>query len=316
MISKTAISSVVFTNCTGRKLQKTDVARLPPMPLPASVDELSARWRDQLQGGRDVHPVESLYAGRAFQDARRAATLLEAPLYIASAGLGMVAASEAAPAYDLTVADSGATILPILKQIGATRMDWWRSLNAARGHPRPIASEMAHLNAATWYLAMPGTYLSMLSEELTQLPTEATRRLRIFTSSAWAHSAPQVLADQVLPYDERLEGTNFSGTRGDFAQRALLHFLEDLNGHALTMDEARDKVASAMSLSIKRELPRRTKKSDEEILQILRVNWHEYGGAGGRLLRFLRDTALVQCEQSRFKGLWHSLREEMNRSNL
>jgi hypothetical protein len=316
MTSTTTIKSVVFTNCTGRKLQKIDVVRLQPMPLPASVDALCTRWLGQLEDGREVRPVEALYAGRSFQDARRAATILGAPMYVASAGLGMIAASEEAPAYDLTIADSGATILPILRQIGATRMDWWRSLNAAKGHPQRIASEMAHLNSATWYVAMPGTYLSMLSEELVQLPVDATQRLRIFTSSAWAHSAPPVLANQVLPYDERLEGTRFPGTRGDFAQRALLHFLEDLAGHDLALDEAKDKVANAMSRSCKRELPRRTKKSDQEIIQILRVNWQEHDGAAGRLLRFLRDTALIQCEQTRFKSLWHCVRDEMNGSNL
>lgn len=237
-------------------------------------------------------------------------------MYIASAGLGMTSASEAVPAYDMTVADSGATILPILRKIGSDTTDWWRSLNTARGHPRPIASEMHRLKRATWYLAMPGTYLTMLTEELLQLPAEAIDRIRIFTSSGWARSAPQVLSNQVLPYDDRLEGTRLAGTRGDFAQRALLHFLEDLGGHVLPMDEAREMVTMAMALSVRRELPSRSKKSDEEIIQILRNNWHQHDGVGGRLLRFLRDKALIQCEQSRFKSLWHAVRDEINRETL
>lgn len=109
----------------------------------------------------------------------------------------------------------------------------------------------------------------------------------------------------MLPYDERLEGLpNYAGTRTDFPQRALLHFVQELDGHRRDFGTAHASVLFEMSKLKKPELPVRVKKSDEEIMALLAKNWDKYDGASGRLLRFLRDEKKVACEQSRFRRLW------------
>ncbi|MGF6923880.1 hypothetical protein OKW28_008077 [Paraburkholderia sp. 40] len=58
-------------------------------------------------------------------------------------------------------------------------------------------------------------------------------------------------------------------------------------------------------------IPVRERKTDSEILALLRKNWDRFDGTSARLLRFLRDEALVACEQSRFRNLWCHLQQDL-----
>ena len=115
----------------------------------------------------------------------------------------------------------------------------------------------------------------------------------------------------VMPYDERLEGhERFAGTRSDFPQRAMRHFVEELDGQYLDVERANDAVETAMAQLKRPVLPQRARKTDEEIIKLIRSQWMTHDGSSLRLLRYLRDEALVACEQSRFRGLWHRVRAE------
>jgi hypothetical protein len=85
-----------------------------------------------------------------------------------------------------------------------------------------------------------------------------------------------------------------------------------LGGHALSLETARQKVLDAMSNLHKPVLPERQRKTDHEILLLLRQNWHRLNGSSARLLRYLRDDALVSCEQSRFRLLRQRFIAELN----
>lgn len=311
MTPETANRYVVLTNCTGRKLQHGVSIDDEALAASSSLNELASIWCSQLNRAGVSYRADALYAGRSFQDARKAASLLDARLLIASAGLGLIAASDCVTAYDLTVSPSGASILPTLRRLNANTADWWSIVNAMRGQPTPVLSAMTEGDQGIWFIAMPSTYLAMITNELEQLPADAQRRLRIFTSPAWLRSAPKSLAAQVLPYDDRLEGTHYAGTRNDFPQRAMLHFIENVHKASLTIEEATAAVLATMSNCSPPSQPKRMRRSDAEITSLLRENWAQHGGASGKLLRFLRDDALVQCEQSRFRDLWNALKPEM-----
>jgi hypothetical protein len=153
----------------------------------------------------------------------------------------------------------------------------------------------------------------MVAADLAQLPPSLREATRVFTSPAGQATLPQDWRDQVMPYDERLdgEGSPRPGTRTDFAQRAMRHFVEDLGAAKLPLAQARQSVLEALSNLKHRTLPHRRRADDDEILQLLRTHWNAYKGQSSRLLRFLRDDALVSCEQSRFRALWLQLRAEM-----
>jgi hypothetical protein len=124
---------------------------------------------------------------------------------------------------------------------------------------------------------------------------------------------PTRLQSSVLPYDERLEGLDgYAGTRSDFPQRALRHFVEVVRGHTLPLEQAREHVRAAMAALRKPVLPERQRKSDEEIIALLRQHWQRLNGSATALLRYLRDDALVACEQSRFRTLRQLVLVEQN----
>lgn len=310
---KTAQPSIIITNCTGRKLHSGGVALNDLASGFSSVDALAGAWRKALLATGPRYVARSLYGGRSFREAELVAESLEAPLYVASGGLGLTSADEFVPAYDLTVSAKGSTILPVLRDLGLSASHWWASLNESLGKPAPIASLLRSQPKATVYVAMPSTYLGLIGDELTALPKSDQARLRIISSPAWQRDASAALVKLALPYDERLETTEFSGTRSDFPQRALRHFIQALRGNALSLAEGRSAVEAAMSSHALKVLPERQKRTDDEISALLRRHWQTNNGSGDRLLRVLRDDLLVKCEQSRFRKLWQTVRAEMER---
>jgi hypothetical protein len=230
-------------------------------------------------------------------------------LYVVSAGLGLVEASRTAPAYDVTVVANDSPLNRKLQSYGAQARDWWRALAEATSNQNPLAALVHKLRGATFFIALPSVYIEMVSEDLGSIAKQEATRMRIFTSPAGALRVPSALQRSVMPYDDRLEGTSRSGTRTDFAQRAMRHFVSDLQGAGLDLEGARRAVENSLQGRRPKEIPSRDRKSDEELAQLLRANWDRFRGNSSRLLRFLRDEALVACEQGRFRRLWLELRE-------
>jgi hypothetical protein len=58
-----------------------------------------------------------------------------------------------------------------------------------------------------------------------------------------------------------------------------------------------------------RDIPPRERKSDEELMEIMDLNWGRARGQASLMLRVLRDDLLIACEQKRFAGLFRHLKE-------
>ena len=107
-----------------------------------------------------------------------------------------------------------------------------------------------------------------------------------------------------MPYDDRLESVDgYSGTRADFPQRAMRHFVERLEAQKLSLTNAHE----AVTRSLRRY-------SNQEITRLIREQWETADGRSTTLLRYLRDEAFVSCEQSRFAQLFRSVRDEVDRN--
>lgn len=316
------MATLVLTSCTSRKRIPVG-ARLPRLPSARAahrygggVAGLAQAWMAAVTSSPAIRqPVGELYVGRSFADARAAAEALGAELSVVSAGLGLIASHEQAPAYELTVADGAGSVLPRLGQLGASIEQWWPTLNFARCNEAwPIAQRIASGRFGRVMLALPARYLELVSADLAKVPLAARHAVRIFTSPAGREAAPVAWRDHVLPYDERLdgEGSPRRGTRVDFAQRAMRHFVEDLGATALPLDKAHAAVEQALSGLQAPTLPPRRRLADDELLELLRTHWAVHSGQSSRLLRFLRDDAQVACEQSRFRSLWLRARAELD----
>lgn len=305
---------IIVTSCTSRKKNTGEVLTLGRAKNASSLATLVHAWVADITSATQRDAAVNLYKGRSFCEAKLAAKEIGAELYVISAGHGLIRSDDLLPSYNLTVSASpGNELHRSLLRLQKTPSDWWQLLTQQFAEHRSLAALMDRTGTSPVLLALPSSYLSLISQDLATLGNEAIARLRIFTSEFGASELPERLRSIVMPYDERLEGLpNFGGTRVDFAQRALRHFVGVLQGHILPLERAKDQVLSAMNALVKPVLPKRQKKSDAEIVELIEKNWERLNGSGAALLRFLRDDALVSCEQSRFAMLRRGVQSHLN----
>lgn len=302
----------VITNCTSRKRAVGEVARLKRSELHGGPEKLATRWLAVTASALTVMPAGDLYVGRAMSESRTVASRLNGSLHVVSAGLGLAARDVYVPNYDLTVVQGHGSIAPALAEAGYGSADWWRELNALKGTPLPLSRHINKAVRTRFLVALPSTYICMLAQDLEELDAGALDRICIFTSRSGAGMLASRLQRCVMRYDERLEGhKRYAGTRSDFPQRAMRHFVEELNGQLLGVESANEAVERAMAELKRPVIPRRVRKTDDEIIELIRSEWEAHNGSSTRLHRYLRDAALVACEQSRFRSLWRQVKTKI-----
>ena len=304
---------VIVTNCTARKRVGVPLVRLKPPPASAGLATMAADWRETLAAAPPVMPAGQLYVGRSISEAKATVKILDARLFVVSAGLGLVSSERLVPGYDLSVVGDDTGLLGLLEARGASISDWWRELNQNCGLPWLLREA----SSALVLIALPTTYLELLSADFAALPSTASSRLRVFTSRSGRKALANFPDIPVMPYDERLESlAGFAGTRSDFPQRALRHFVSSLGAHKLDAVSASAAVEHSLSSCRTPVVPLRRRLSDDEICEIIRKGWSACRANSTRLLRYLRDDELVACEQSRFAGLRRRVALEIAEQNL
>lgn len=304
---------IIVTSCTNRKKNTGEVLTFDGVKHANCLATLVHDWVADITSATQREAAINLYRGRSFSEAKLAAKEIGAELYVISAGHGLIHSDDRLPSYNLTVSASpGNELHRSLLQLQKTPSDWWQLLTQQFAEHRSLAALMDRTGTSPVLLALPSPYLGLISQDLATLQNEAISRLRIFTSELGASELPERLRTTVMPYDERLEGLpSFGGTRVDFAQRALRHFVEVLHGHGLPLERAKDQVLYAMNSLLKPTLPKREKKSDAEIVELIERNWERLNGSSAALLRYLRDDALVACEQGRFAKLRRGVQTQL-----
>ncbi len=144
------------------------------------------------------------------------------------------------------------------------------------------------------YAAMAGTSLAAASPQL-------LARLRIFGASL-EDALPEVLHPAIVPYDDRLDAL-VPGTRSDFAQRALLHFVEHIADQAADRGAEFAAVKALLSGLAAPERPVREQRSDAELTNLIKGRLKPRSSASA-LLRQLRHEDGIACEQGRFGRLF------------
>jgi hypothetical protein len=300
------MSILIITNCSSRK-RDIGIAPLEPSQLESlGLRGLAKIWVKRVkQASVRVAPLD-LYQGRSFSECRMTARLTGAEFYVISAGLGLIHSGDLVPNYSLTISEGSGSLQNWLTLQNASPSDWWAALCEAIGTPSPLSDLINDQSKESQvFIALPASYLEMVAVDLALVRAEVVKNIRIFTSNAGTKILPPILHSAVMPYDDRLEGiANHDGTRTDFPHRALKHFVTQLQGHKLQATLAKASVKRAMDNSSERIVPKREKATDKQIVDLIRANWNDYDGSATKLLRYLRDEALVACEQSRFSALW------------
>lgn len=300
---------LIVTNCTARKRGAQAALTLGAELRGGSLVHTVSNWKAAAAGFQARIAAGSLYTGRAIVETRRAAQSAKAQLFFVSAGMGLISADDEIPSYDLTASGARGTLGDALRMHSSSAAEWWTALSA-NGLSRLI-SEYPDQEVL---VALPATYLEMVELDLDLLEPCQAVGLRIFTSTAGEKKVPAALRGCVMPYDERLESVpGFAGTRGDFPQRALRHFVERLGGLGKSLCESRAAVENALLSHSVRTLPERRRLDDNEVRAIIAKRWSSCDGRSAHLLRALRDEEAVACEQSRFAQLWREVRDQMAR---
>lgn len=296
---------IVVTNCTARK--KAGMPLLPFAPKGDCIRQVAEDWRASLAAQSSRLRAGRLYVGRSILEARNVSQDISAPLFIVSAGIGLVESDEPIPGYDLSASGKGTELAVTLARLGASKSDWWQQLESGKGFGWLLRENPD----ATVLISLPSEYLEMVLADLEALPSVDLARIRVFTSPAGRRKTTKVPGLASLPYDERLESiAGYAGTRSDFPQRALKHFVAELNGHLLPIDEASRTVAASLGGFECKSLPQRRRLDDGEIRGLIRQAWGAVGGNSAKLLRHLRDTEMVACEQGRFSRLRRQVEAE------
>lgn len=300
---------IVVTNCTARKRTGLSLVRFAPRGH--TIRQIAENWRVALDAQHSRLPAERLYVGRSILEARSSSQNLDARLFVVSAGVGLVESDEPIPSYDISASGSSTKLAATLTQHGATKADWWHLLTSGKG----LGWLLRQHPDAMVLMSLPSEYLEMVRGDLETITPDDLSRMRVFTSPAGQRKAEQLPDLPVLPYDERLESiTGYAGTRSDFPQRALKHFISALGAHSLPFDRASLAVSAALSDIQRKTLPKRRRLDDWEIRELIRRSWDDAGGKSAKLLRHLRDKELVACEQGRFSQLRRQVEAEIRDS--
>jgi len=300
---------LVMTTCTNRK-RKAAADQLQMRTLPSScMASVVTDWGIRLRTATELFPACEIYCGRGFKEAVEASALLNAPLLVVSAGLGLVHASSEIPPYECTIVHGAPAGVAGRVKGEFTASGWW----AALSNVSPFSSSLNHAaeNQDGPILAgLSDAYINMISDDLLSLPKATLAKLRLFTRTP-LRRVPHGLHAFTMPYDDRLDGpdSKFSGTLSDFASRAMHHFAQNIMDPQDTRTACEHAVAVTASLKGWRppEKVQRVRHDDAEMLQMIRRYWDDLGGHS---LRRFRDDLNVACEQGRFRALSEIVRAE------
>jgi len=290
----------ILVPCSSRKFVQPAVAATAvalPKGAQAVVETAWARIAADLAADR---PASELYGGRGFGLAKTAAALASADLYVVSAGLGLVHSERAIPSYGVTVSDRGDQAIARRVVGRFDPVSWWATVSGS-GYSERLA-EVTQRHRGLLLVALTAPYAAMIGAELASLPPKELARLRLF-GHGLAGTLPKSLARSVMPYDGRLDAA-LPGTRTDFAQRALLHFCQHVPvDGSLGAHRCAEAVQDHLAVYVAPTPRVRPRRSDAEMIALIGGHLKSTKGVG-RILRLVRDSDGLACEQARFSRLY------------
>lgn len=298
---------LVVTTCTNRKRIAVSGSLLGRVLKSGNSDEVAQDWGRLLEKSKSVVPAKDLYSGRAFREAERAATELDARLFFVSAGLGLVSGDTIVPSYGLTLSRGAED--SVLMKTNQNASAWWDALTAIS-----VFHEELPETDGLILVAVSQPYLEMIGGTLSNWSDGVLSKVRLFVKRNPATTFPKLEA-QWMPYDDRLDllVPDFAGTQSDFAQRAMRHFACAIAAKPGTAKQHTDRVERALSGLTIPDRPNRKKMTDEDLSKTIEENWEAAEGRSGQMLRILRDRLGIACEQGRFKTLFATVRQARQR---
>lgn len=218
--AQAAVAAVLAPCSALKSIPAPKSTRASSLPV-SDQRSLEENWLQRLRAARSVTSAASLYEGRGFRMSQQAALALGAPIYVISAGLGLVHEGKQVPSYGITVSGTGPEGVRTRVQGRFDPAAWWRAVSSG---PFSIPLWDAFSRPGLVLVAMSRPYAEMLVPELERLSSSDVVRVRIM--GVKPDLLPSRLAPCVLRYDDRMDLLH-PGTKIDFAARVLLHFANE-----------------------------------------------------------------------------------------
>ncbi len=304
----------IITSCSNRKrATASGVVGIHSIPRDSTAN-VAKRWMKNVRAARHTKTATELYVGRGFAQAMECKALVCGRLFVVSAGLGLIEGDAQVPNYDLTISPSSSNIERRIIKGEFSCRTWWAEISKLGTQIRGISGLISAYPASLLFIALPRTYVNMVAEDLGSIGPRLAEHIRLFSSEGARHLLPPALQPTLMPYDSRLDGPDspLPGTKADFAQRAMHHFLKNIYPH-LSNDPAQDARAVLRLLRRLRPpvRPNRKRMSDPEVTAVMRKHFKKVDGQSSQMLIYLRQNLGIACEQKRFTKLFRDLKNSL-----
>jgi hypothetical protein len=305
----------LLTNCTSRKRRPaTESLQARSLPI-GDLNVTSREWVSRIEAATQRFVASHLYCGRAISETLQAGKAVDAEIAFLSAGLGIVEQYQKVPGYSLTVSSGYPDSIGGRIDGAFHPASWWEALAKAQGTEAPLSRFIQRRPAKLIVVALPSSYLAMVSQELSGLHEEYLRNLRIIGPRR-LEEMPVPLRSCLLPYDGRLDNpeSGMNGTGSDFPHRALRHFVSRVlpKNRGGSRASHAESVEAAMSAFTPYRRPRGKSASDDDVKLAIVAVWKKHAGHRANILRELRSVLNVACEQSRFRDLANQVEAEVD----
>ena len=298
----------VVVSCSDRKSMPS-APQLRASVLPrGSFGKRTASWMKRAGQAPGLATAASLYQGEHWSVARDLALQDGIELWVASGGFGLISQGAKICGYSATFTPGCAdtvTLASTAKAIDRERKQWWTALQALKSpdHRSSIPQLAAEGSVV---IAASRPYLSAMESEILDAALLAPRRVMISTVGP----VPTRLQSLCAGGDGSLRnvlGGSMQAVNARLAQRIVTTIADK----DLTVDAARRLTASLLTGAAPLIRFNRRTLTDQEVRAYIA---DAIGNSNGittscsSLIRVFRDAGMA-CEQSRFRDLFHQVRE-------
>lgn len=308
----------IIASCTERKrITVPSELRLREISMSGAFERAESWWRRLSTHRTDTVAAIDLYGGDHWSVAKSLpatarANGLDAYLWIASAGYGLVPVEAQLRPYSATFA-TGHRDSVFVEGAETTACSeftrrWWAHLGEMpgplRGAPRTLARLVKRFPDACVLVTGSPDYISAMQDDLMSAISETPTPDRIVIVSRPGPFAKSVLRNHVVPSDARLQ-RSVGGARTSLHVRVAKKILEEISRWEFSARILRTHYGRVLASSAAAPTFDRERLTDEQVERFIRTEFYRTPGLSyTRALRALRDRGMA-CEQSRFKDIFH-----------
>lgn len=204
--------AIIITSCTNRKKGIANPDLCQSSLFPGTLDSVAQQWLAKLKVADATRPAREIYCGRGFREAEASSIVLNSPLYVVSAGLGLINSDNFVPTYNLSA--SSANNDSVLNKIidDTSPRSWWSRISLGNSFSVSLVNVLNKYPEDIFLFALSRAYIDLIHDDLAECTLAQQQRFRFFGKNLQSF-LPTSLTMNWMPYDDRLDeaGEGFGG---------------------------------------------------------------------------------------------------------